>query len=282
MFEIGNTLREARLRRDLDIPACEHETKIRSKYLRAMEEEQFEIMPSPTYVRGFLRTYADFLDLDGQLVLDEYESRFGDIDGSPEHEGRRVRGGLASRPGDRSRPYAGPDRRSRPPVRQRTRPQPRRTEAQLLWLAIGGVMAVALLVWLGIGDESTPPAPIPAASGPTESTSGGGEVGGATAEGGTAPPAAATASGRFVIELTGVGEQGSDLVVNGRTQGGPEAYNGLLPTGESVRYPVERSIWMRVGNTEGLLVSVDGEQHELSGGTANFIVSRDGPRRVDG
>lgn len=78
MFEIGNTLREARLRRGLDILGCEADTKIRAKYLRAMEEEQFDLMPSPTYVRGFLRTYAEYLDLDGRLVLDEYESRFGD------------------------------------------------------------------------------------------------------------------------------------------------------------------------------------------------------------
>ena len=89
MFEIGNTLREARLRRGLDILDCEAETKIRAKYLRAMEEEQFDLMPSPTYVRGFLRTYADFLDLDGRLVLDEYESRFGAYSLSQEGGSRR-------------------------------------------------------------------------------------------------------------------------------------------------------------------------------------------------
>ena len=98
MFEIGNTLREARLRRGLDILDCEAETKIRAKYLRAMEEEQFDLMPSPTYVRGFLRAYADFLDLDGRLVLDEYESRFGDYAAPMEFDrGRPVRGGRAAR-----------------------------------------------------------------------------------------------------------------------------------------------------------------------------------------
>lgn len=76
MFEIGNTLREARLRRALDIGDCESATKIRAKYLRALEEEQFEVLPGPTYVKGFLRTYAEYLELDGRLVLDEYESRF--------------------------------------------------------------------------------------------------------------------------------------------------------------------------------------------------------------
>ncbi len=51
-------------------------TKIRAKYLRALEEERFEQLPSQTYVKGFLRTYADYLGLDGQLYVDEYNSRF--------------------------------------------------------------------------------------------------------------------------------------------------------------------------------------------------------------
>ena len=76
MFEIGNSLREARLRQGLEIPRIETETKIRGKYLRALEEEQFEVLPGDTYVKGFLRTYADYLGLDGQLYLDEYNSRF--------------------------------------------------------------------------------------------------------------------------------------------------------------------------------------------------------------
>lgn len=76
MFEVGNTLREARMRRGLDIVDCESGTKIRGKYLRALEEEQFDALPGPTFVRGFLRTYSDFLGLDGRLVLEEYETRF--------------------------------------------------------------------------------------------------------------------------------------------------------------------------------------------------------------
>ena len=75
MFEIGNSLREARLRQHLDFPQVEQATKIRGKYLRALEEEQFDVLPSQTYVKGFLRTYAEFLGLDGQLYVDEYNSR---------------------------------------------------------------------------------------------------------------------------------------------------------------------------------------------------------------
>ena len=76
MFEIGNSLREARLRQGLDFPEIEQATKIRGKYLRALEEEQFEVLPAQTYVKGFLRSYADHLGLDGQLYVDEFNSRY--------------------------------------------------------------------------------------------------------------------------------------------------------------------------------------------------------------
>jgi hypothetical protein len=76
VFEIGNSLREARLRQTLDFPEIEQATKIRAKYLRALEDEQFDLLPAQTYVKGFLRSYAEYLGLDGQLYVDEYNSRF--------------------------------------------------------------------------------------------------------------------------------------------------------------------------------------------------------------
>ena len=76
MFDIGSSLREARARQGLDFPELEGITKIRPKYLRALEDEQFDILPAPTYVRGFLRSYAEALGLDGQPFVDEYNSRF--------------------------------------------------------------------------------------------------------------------------------------------------------------------------------------------------------------
>jgi cytoskeleton protein RodZ len=76
MFEIGTSLREARVRQSLDFPEAEQAIKIRGKYLRALEDEQFDILPAQTYVKGFLRSYAEYLGLDGQLYVDEYNSRF--------------------------------------------------------------------------------------------------------------------------------------------------------------------------------------------------------------
>jgi cytoskeleton protein RodZ len=76
VFEIGSSLREARTRQELDFNQAERAVKIRARYLRALEEEDFDVLPAQTYVKGFLRAYADFLGLDGQLYVDEYTSRF--------------------------------------------------------------------------------------------------------------------------------------------------------------------------------------------------------------
>jgi len=89
VFEIGNSLREARLRQSLDFPEIEQGTKIRGKYLRALEDEQFDVLPAQTYVKGFLRSYAEYLGLDGQLYVDEYNSRFVVGEEEPQSRPRR-------------------------------------------------------------------------------------------------------------------------------------------------------------------------------------------------
>jgi len=75
MPEIGATLREARVRARIDVSEVEAETKIRAKYLRALENEEWDLLPGPTYVKSFLRTYAEALDLDAKLLVDEYKLR---------------------------------------------------------------------------------------------------------------------------------------------------------------------------------------------------------------
>jgi cytoskeleton protein RodZ len=70
--EIGPTLREARIRRKIDLTEIEERTKIRVRYLRALENEEWDLLPGPTYTRSFIRTYASFLDLDGERLADDY------------------------------------------------------------------------------------------------------------------------------------------------------------------------------------------------------------------
>ena len=76
MFEIGSSLREARVRQHLEFEELEARTKVRAKYLRFLEEERFEQLPGHAYTKGFLQVYADALGLDGRLYVDEYNMRY--------------------------------------------------------------------------------------------------------------------------------------------------------------------------------------------------------------
>jgi Helix-turn-helix domain len=102
MPEIGASLREARLRAKVDINDVEVATKIRAKYLRALENEEWGLLPGPAFVKSFLRTYADYLGLDGKMLVDEYKLRHerpSDIDQMPiaPNLGRRRAPGPVSR-----------------------------------------------------------------------------------------------------------------------------------------------------------------------------------------
>jgi hypothetical protein len=76
MPEIGETLREARMRERIDVSEIEAQTKIRAKYLRALENEEWDLLPGPTFVKSFLRTYATALGLDGKTLVEEYRLNF--------------------------------------------------------------------------------------------------------------------------------------------------------------------------------------------------------------
>ena len=75
-MEIGSTLRDARMRSKIDIGEVEAATKIRAKYLRAIENEEWDLLPGPVYVKSFLRTYGDYLGLDSRLLVDEFRQRY--------------------------------------------------------------------------------------------------------------------------------------------------------------------------------------------------------------
>jgi transcriptional regulator with XRE-family HTH domain len=71
-LRIGEVLKRTRTRQGIDISKVEQEIKVRTKYLRALESEEWEVLPGPAYAKGFLRTYAQFLGLDGDALVDEY------------------------------------------------------------------------------------------------------------------------------------------------------------------------------------------------------------------
>ena len=123
-------LRETRMRERIDITDVESATKIRAKYLRALENEEWDLLPGPTFVKTFLRTYGDYLGLDSKLLVEEYKQRF-----ERPHPGELL-------------PFsgrAGGGRRG-----------PRRPPALPPWAIVGVVVAglIALLALIGsIGDD---------------------------------------------------------------------------------------------------------------------------------
>src|SRR5437764_4666902 len=101
MPEIGETLRDARMRARIDVSEIEAKTKIRAKYLRALENEEWGLLPGPTFVKSFLRTYAQALGLDGKALVEEYrlnherlsEGALEPIVAAPQGSRRRTPGG---------------------------------------------------------------------------------------------------------------------------------------------------------------------------------------------
>src|SRR6201999_4189807 len=106
MEQIGARLREARMRAKIDINQVESDTKIRAKYLRAMENEEWDLLPGEIYAKTFLRTYADYLGLDSRELVEDYRrehERPTDHDLRPLASGRererRPGGGRRRQPG---------------------------------------------------------------------------------------------------------------------------------------------------------------------------------------
>src|SRR4051794_2060086 len=133
---IGDRLREARMRQKVDIADVEVATKIRAKYLRALENEEFGLLPGPTYVKTFLRTYADYLGLDSQLLVEEYR-----VQHEPRDEG----------------PYMAPPAR-RPPRDRDRRRMPRAPSGPpgpgtAVLVAIGVVLAILVVLGLTSGSN---------------------------------------------------------------------------------------------------------------------------------
>ena len=80
------------MRQRIDITDMEMRTKIRAKYLRALENEEWDLLPGPTYVRSFLRTYAEALGLDSKLLVEEYKLRHDPLETGELHPIRRPSG----------------------------------------------------------------------------------------------------------------------------------------------------------------------------------------------
>ncbi|MFI5337391.1 MAG: helix-turn-helix domain-containing protein [Opitutales bacterium] len=92
MQTIGERLEEARKRKGSSIREAAEATKIRGDYLQKFEANSFDIGLPPLYVRGFVRAYARYLELDADRFIAEYDSAMAAEGRTPRRETREVYG----------------------------------------------------------------------------------------------------------------------------------------------------------------------------------------------
>jgi len=240
---VGNKLREARNRRKLSLQQAEGTTKIRVRYLQAIENEDWDELPGDIYARAFIRTYGTFLGLDGERLAEEQ---------------RQLRG--SARPGERL-PRVDP----RPREVGRGRGQRRQLPPQLVTaLVVTLVVAGLIAIGLASGGSSDDQAP--------------GNRGGsaaATGNAGEAPRAQPKpASPGHSLELLAKGEVWVCLL-DGRGQ--PLVDGRILEAGDASGPFRSGSFTLALGNG-AMTMTVDGKQADLPEPSSpiGFAVDRHG------
>jgi cytoskeleton protein RodZ len=248
VFEIGSTLREARVRRKLTLQQVEDDTKIRVKYVQAMENEDFDVMPGSTYVKGFLRTYATYLGIDPEVIIDEYRSR--------------------AMPREDHEPFGGSSALGRPTAH--------RARNNLLFVAIVAVLIIVVLSILGLNHHpKTSPGARPGALG-LPSTSPKPSVS-HTAKPEPTGSATKTSSFSFTIKATG---GASWLQATIKTAIGTTVKTVTLADGQSLKLSSAGPVDLQVANPPYLSVTIDhGKAQQLQGtGTKRYQLSSTGIR----
>ncbi|MGD0715557.1 MAG: RodZ domain-containing protein [Gaiellaceae bacterium] len=245
MFEIGDSLREARTRRGLSADDVQKGIRIRERYLSALEEERWEMLPGEAYTKGFLRTYAEFLGLDGQLYVDEYNSRERRRDEEP-----LVPESLASR----QRPSSGALRTL--------------AGALVLASAVGGLAA-----WRLAGSSPSPAVQQPASGAPAAAAAPAPVVKEKPQK--TRAAAAPKAAPAFAVIDAARGA--CWLSVRAGGPHGAVLFEGILARGATKRFALTHAVWVRMGRPSALDIQVAG--HPVGGlpaAPANLLLSRSG------
>jgi cytoskeleton protein RodZ len=242
VFEIGNTLREVRARRNLTLQQVEEDTKIRVKYLQAMENEDFDVMPGATYVKGFLRTYATYLGLDAEVILDEYRSR-------------------GARSGEQQEPFGGSSMLGIP--------HGHRGRNTIVFVAVLCLLVLAVIYILNMRNDSGEGVPSTRPS----------ALGIASASPRTSPSPKATRTTRPVVrgELrvsTPMGDSWMEVRRDGPT--GVELFSGTVKKGRT-RVFVGDVLWLRLGSPSSLRLRVEGRKIKRiqDAGPVDYVI-RDG------
>ncbi len=241
MFEIGNTLREARVRRNLTLQQVEEDTKIRVKYVQAMENEDWDLMPGVTYVKGFLRTYSTYLGLDPEVIIGEYRSR-GMVPSAEHHE-----------------PFGGSSVIGKP--------RSHRGRNTIVIIAIVCLVALAAIYALGMmnADDDSEPQTKPDALGITSPSP--------TASKTPTPSSSPTGIPGWQRDLVKVRAVDGDcwMEVRRNNAQGVVLFSGTLAQGDMKKFK-GKDIWMSLGNPAGVELEAAGKKVDLKSDVGPWTV----------
>ena len=266
--KIGQVLEQARKERGLTLEEVEHATKIRKRYLVGLEREDYRVLPDTVYARGFLKTYANYLGLDGEELSREFKDR---------RKPRRERGISYGAPkqSEFDQPLINPGGLDTP---RRRRTVSRGTISTLLVAVLMLAAVVGALYYVGrgvqiSGDTPAPPHPSEERAADDSNPGGGGapeEQGGAkeaqarpkaqAGESGGSKGAAGAAAAEpkpdtLTVEVTVEGSPSWLSILTDRTL----AYEQIAQPGFSRTFEARREISIRTGNAGAVGVEVNGQ-----------------------
>jgi hypothetical protein len=264
MFEIGTNLREARRRQGLELDEAVRATLIRARYLEALEQERFDLLPDGFYRRSFLRRYADFLGLDGDAFVDEYELRLASEQLSGDGEPRR---------------HPAPPRLSSGALATGSvKNEARRGERRApLWL-FAALLAAAGLIALGVWQLAPSPAHKPRAAAARKTPAHRRPARHAPARHVAPPKPRPSAPPRATtIELRASrGECWVDVHLG--TSSGKALFIGTLKLGQHVSFGLSKPLWIRLGAPGNLSVTIGGRavKTPIAGAPTDLRATRTG------
>jgi cytoskeletal protein RodZ len=252
MGQLGDTLKERRLALGIPIERAEEATKIRAKMLLALEDSDYARLPNPGYVRGYISSYARFLELDSVPLLAMYRAETGST---------------------RFHDIAPPDEAVRP----------RGEQHQVPW-RVGVVVVVILavlsiVIWAALGAKHGPGKvpPIPTTPGSQSATGSVTPSGDSTSSKSPATQPRSTTHARltpFTLKVTVASGSASWLNI---TIDGKQAYAGSLTGGSSKSFQVTKKAVVQVGRPSSVSVYRDGKQAAIpsTSGTSTLVLNAD-------
>ncbi|MBV8064676.1 MAG: helix-turn-helix domain-containing protein [Actinobacteria bacterium] len=235
MFQIGDSLREARTRRGYSPADVQKAIRIRERYLTALEEERWDMLPGEAYTKGFLRTYSEYLGLNSQLYIDEYNARIArHVDDPP--------------------PFV-------PQASAELRTVRRGVLVTLVSILVVGAAVGGLAAWRLGGSPRHPAAPSPSAAGSVADAAPPPVVKPKTAT--TSPPPKAVVKPTPVLTSITASRGTCWILVRSNGPSGAILYEGTLQQGEAKHFRFVTKLWVRMGRPDALDITVAG--HAVTG-----------------